>query len=72
MTRDSDERQRRQRLAMMTTVAYGNFHGRQWRRMTMALNGDGTRELVADDDGEGTRPGGEQRRHLAIISGNNS
>ncbi len=40
--------------------------------MTMVLNGDGMLELVADNDGEGTRPGGEQRWHLAFISGNNS
>ena len=38
----------------------------------MVLNDDGMRELAADNDGEGTRPGGEQRWHLAFISGNNS
>ena len=46
---------------MMTAAAYGDFRGRQWQRMTMVLNDDGTQELVADNDGEGTRPGGEQR-----------
>jgi hypothetical protein len=32
----------------------------------MAVDDDGTRELAADDDGQGTRPGGEQNgiRHL--------
>ena len=52
-------------LATMTVAAYGNFRGRQWRRMTMALINDGTQELAVDGDGEGTRPGGEQRRCLA-------
>jgi hypothetical protein len=56
----------------MTAAAYGNFSGRRWRRMKMALNDKGTRELATDEDGEGTRPGGEQRRHSAFISGNNS
>jgi len=37
----------------------------------MVLNKDGMRELAADDDGEGTRPGGKQRRHSAFFSGNN-
>jgi hypothetical protein len=37
----------------------------------MALNDDGTRELAADDDEQGARPGGEQRRHSAFIRGNN-
>jgi len=40
--------------------------------MMMVLNDDGMRELAANDDGEGMRPGGEQRQHLAFISGNNS
>ena len=40
----------------MTAAAYGNFHGWQWGRMTMALINNGTQELAADDDGEGTRP----------------
>jgi hypothetical protein len=41
--------------------------------MTMALIDDSTQELAADGDGEGTRPGGKQRRCLALfISGNNS
>jgi len=53
------------RLATTTVAAYGNFRGLQWLQMTMALNDDGTRELEADDDGEGMRPGG-------FISGNNS
>jgi hypothetical protein len=56
----------------MTAAACGNFRGRQWQRMTMMLNDEGTGELAADDNGEGTRPGGNQRRHLAFISGNNS
>jgi hypothetical protein len=34
--------------------------GRRWRWTTMAVDGEGTRELAADDDGQGTRPGGEQ------------
>jgi hypothetical protein len=39
----------------------------------MALIDDSTQELAADGDGEGTRPGGKQRRCLALfISGNNS
>jgi hypothetical protein len=59
-------------LVTMTAAAYGDFCGRQWQRMTMALIDDGTQELAADDDGEGTRPGGKQRRRLAFISGNNS
>jgi len=36
-----------------------------------ALNDDGTRELATDDDGQGTRPGGDQRRHSAFIRCNN-
>jgi hypothetical protein len=40
--------------------------------MTMALNDNGTQEQAADDDGEGTRPGGEQSWHSAFNSGNNS
>jgi hypothetical protein len=56
----------------MTAAIYGDFHGWQWRRMTMALNDNSIRELAADNDGEGTRPGGEQRRHSAFISGNHS
>ena len=60
------------RLVTMTAAAYGNFRGRRWQRITMALNIDGTRQLAADDDGQGTRPGGEQRWHSALISGNNS
>jgi hypothetical protein len=32
--------------------------------MTMALNNNGTQELAVDDDGEGTRPGGEQINKL--------
>jgi len=56
----------------MTAAAYGNFRGWQWRRMMMALNNGGTQDLAADDKGEGTRPGGEQRQHSAFISGNNS
>ena len=59
-------------LTTMTAAACGNFRGRQWQRMTMMLNDEGTGELAADDNGEGTRPGGNQRRHLAFISGNNS
>ncbi len=43
----------------------------------MATDDDGverrrTRLRAADDDGEETRPSGEQRRHLAFISGSNS
>ena len=38
----------------------------------MALNDNGMRELAADNDREGTRPGDEQRWHLAFINGNNS
>jgi len=59
-------------LATMTAASYGDFRGRRWRRMTMALNNDGTRELAADDDGEGMTPGGKKRWHSAFISGNNS
>jgi hypothetical protein len=44
---------------------------RRPRHMTMALNDDGTRELATDDDGQGTRPGGDQRRHSAFIACNN-
>jgi hypothetical protein len=40
--------------------------------MAVVLNDDGTQELAVDDDGEGTRPSGKQRRHPAFISGNNS
>ncbi len=36
----------------------------------MVLKDDCTQELAVDDDGEGTRPGGEQRRHSAFIRGN--
>jgi hypothetical protein len=36
----------------MTAAAYGNFSGRRWRRMKMALNDKGTRELATDEDGE--------------------
>jgi len=36
-----------------------------------ALNDDGTRELATDNDGQGTRPGGDQRRHSAFIRCNN-
>jgi hypothetical protein len=36
----------------MTAAVCGDFHGRRWRQMTMALNDNGTRELAADDDGE--------------------
>jgi hypothetical protein len=44
----------------MTAAACGNFRGRQWQRMTMMLNDDGTGELAADDNGEGTRPVGNK------------
>ena len=52
----------------MTLAAYSNLRGRRWQRMTMALNNDGTRVLMADDDGEGTRPGGNKDgiRHLLV------
>ena len=55
-------------LATMTVAAYSNLRGRRWQRMTMALNNDGTRVLMADDDGEGTRPGGNKDgiRHLLV------
>ena len=60
-------------LATMIAVAYGDFRRWRWQRMMMALINDGTRELAADSDGEGTRLGGEKRRRLALfISGNNS
>jgi hypothetical protein len=36
-----------------------------------ALNDDGTRELATDDDGQGMRTGGDQRRHSAFIRCNN-
>ena len=57
----------------MTVAAYGNFHCRRqrWQQMTMALNDDRTRELVADDDGQETRQDGEQRWHSVFIRGNN-
>jgi hypothetical protein len=55
----------------MTVATSGDCHGRRWWRMAMALNDDGTRELAADDDEQGARPGGEQRRHSAFIRGNN-
>ena len=58
-------------LAVITEMAYSNCHGRRWWPMTMALNDDGTRELATDDDGQGTRPGGDQRRHSAFIRCNN-
>jgi len=58
-------------LAVITETAYGDCRGRRWRPMTMALNNDGTRELATDDDGQGTRPGGDQRRHSAFIRCNN-
>jgi hypothetical protein len=41
------------------------------RRMTMVLNDDGMQELAMDNDGQVTRPGGDQRRHLAYIRCNN-
>ena len=41
-------------LVTMTVAAYSDFHGRQWQRMMMALIENSTRELVADDNGEGT------------------
>jgi hypothetical protein len=63
--RDPNERLRQQetamrdgrdsRLAPMTAAAYGDFPGRRWQQMTIALIDDGTQELVADNDGEGTR-----------------
>ena len=55
-------------LATMTAAAYSNFRGRRWRWMTMALNNDGTRVLMADDNGEETRPGGNKDgiRHLLV------
>jgi hypothetical protein len=56
----------------MTAAAYSDFRRQQWQRMMMVLNDDGTQELAADNDGEGTRLSGEQRWHLAFISGNNS
>ena len=61
--RDSDERRRRQR------IGDNDSRGRRWWRMTMALNDNGTRELVAEDDGQGTRLGGEQRRHSTFDRG---
>ena len=81
--RDPDKRLRQQETTMrdggdsglvtMTAAAYGDFQTRQWQRMTMTLINDGTRELGVDGDGEGIRPGGKQRRRLALfISGNNS
>ena len=53
-------------LATMTAAAYGDFCRRRWQWMMMALNNEGTRELAADDDGEGTTPGGKKdgMRHL--------
>jgi len=59
-------------LVTMTAAAYSDFRRQQWQRMMMVLNDDGTQELAADNDGEGTRLSGEQRWHLAFISGNNS
>ena len=43
------------RLATMTVAAYSDFRGWQWQRMTMALINNGTQELAADNEGEGTR-----------------
>ena len=57
-------------LATMTAAAYGNFRGRQWRWMMMVLINNGMQELAADNDGEGTRPGGKQRRHMEFNIGN--
>jgi hypothetical protein len=59
------------RLAVITETAYGDCRGQRWRPMTMALNDDSTCELATDDDGQGTRPGGDQRRHSAFIRCNN-
>ena len=50
----------------------GDGRRRQRRRCDgQALKDDGTRELATDDDGQGTRPGGDQRRHSAFIRCNN-
>jgi len=53
--------------AMATTMTTETTIG----PMSMALNDDGTGELVTDDDGQGTRPGGDQRRHSTFIRCNN-
>ena len=66
-TRDGGDRG----LATMTAVAYGNCRGQGCWRMTMALKDVCMQELAADDNGEGTRRGGEKRRHSAFIRGNN-
>ena len=73
--RDPNERLRQQEtarrddgdsgLATMTSAAYGNFRGRQWGLMTVALINNGTLELAADNNGEGTRA------FVIYYSGNN-
>ena len=58
-------------LVMMTVAACGDCRGQQCWQMTMTLKENCTQELAADNNGEGMRPGGKQRRHLAFVSGNN-
>ena len=72
VTRDSNERRPRQRIG---DDDCGGLRQLPWT--AMATDDDGverrrTRLRAADDDGEETRPSGEQRRHLAFISGSNS
>jgi len=62
VTRDSKD----SGLVMMTAAATDNGGLRQLRRTAMTVDDDGMQELAADNDGQGTRPGGEQRRHSAL------
>ena len=66
-TRDGGE----SALATMTAAACGDCRRQQCWWMTMTLKDNCMQELAVDDGGEGTRPGGKQRRHLAFIRGNN-
>ena len=67
MTRDSKD----SGLVMMTAAAIDNGGLRQLRRTAMAVDDDGMQELAADNDGQGTRPGGEQRWHSAFSNRGN-
>lgn len=67
MTRDCKD----SGLVMMTAAATDNGGLRQLRRTAMMVDDNGMQELAADNDGQGTRPGGEQRRHSALSNRGN-
>ena len=73
---DSNERQQQDTtynrdsgLTTLTAAVAANNSGlrqlwwQHWQRMTMAMDNNGMQELATDDNGQGTRPGDEQRRH---------